>query len=230
MNQQKDLIQHVAVLTVAPSYLNFSIPRSSRIMHIGLQETAALGWDCLRIMAAADRRTDAFRCARDVSVLAPYAQAFQEMEERINSLLGQVWEDDLDVRCAVEPAISDLDAFLSAEHWYDMGYARLIQSADGSFYTDRSPGRVNFVSNWQCASLFFSDEVADYVCQTLRRRTGRDTEPVPLLSLAPPDDYLWMARTYAPQTPQSLINYWEAMLPGARRARIRQMVSQQQSV
>lgn len=230
MNQQKDLIQHIAVLTVAPSHLNFSMPRSSGIMHIGLQETTVLMRDCLRIMAAEDRRTDVFRCARDVPALAPYALAFRETTERISGLIGQVWEDDLDVRCAVEPVISDLDAFLSAEHWYDMSHAWLIRSADGSFYSDRSPRRVNFVSNWQCASLFFSDEVTSCVCEALHRHSARGAEPVPLLSLAPPDDYLWMARTYAPQTPQNLINYWEAMLPGARRARIRQMVSQQQSV
>lgn len=230
MNLQKDLIQHIAVLTVAPSYLNFGQPRSSEILHVGLEETRLLLRDCLGIMAVEHRGRDAFRAAAAIPALAPYAERFRETSERFAELMEQTWDDDLDARCALEPVVSELDAFFSAEHWYDMGYARLIQSAEGAFYSDRSPSRVNFIPNWRCASLFFSDEVADYVRQALWQRDRRNTEPVPLLSLAPPQGYLWMARTYAPQSPQNLINYWEAMLPGARKARIRQMVSRHQTV
>lgn len=230
MNLQKDLIQHIAVLTVAPSYLNFSQPRSSEILHVGLEETKLLLRDCLGIMAVEARGRDVFRSAGTMPALAPYAALFRETSEQIAGLMEQTWDDDLDARRALEPVVSGLDAFLSTEHWYDMGYARLIQSAEGAFYSDRSPTRVNYIPNWRCASLFFTDEVTDCVRETLWKRDHRNTEPVPLLSLAPPEGYLWMARTYAPQSPQNLINYWEAMLPGARKARIRQMVNQQQSV
>jgi len=230
MNLQKDLIQHIAVLTVAPSYLNFGRPRSSAILHVGLDETRLLLRDCLSIMAVEARGRDVFRSAGAVPALAPYASLFREASEQIAGLMEQTWDDDLDARCALEPVVSALDGFFSAEHWYDMGHARLIQSTEGTFYADRSPARANFNPNWRCASLFFSDEVADCVRQALWERDHRNTEPVPLLSLAPPEGYLWMARTYAPQSPQNLINYWEAMLPGARMVRIRQMVSQQQPV
>ena len=162
--------------------------------------------------------------------LAPYVKRFGETIQQIDELAGQVWDDDLDARCALAPVISELDGFLSAEHWYEESRACLIQSAEGSFYSERSPARINFIPNWRCASLFFSHEVADCVRQRLWQKGHRNTEPVPLLSLAPPEGYLWMARTYAPQSPQNLINYWEAMLPGARKVRIRQMVSRQQSV
>lgn len=232
MNAQKDLIQHIAVLTVAPSYLNFNDSRSSEILHVGLEETKVLLRDCLDIMTVGDRSRgrDVFRTAEAVPALAPYARLFRESTQTINELTKQIWDDDLDARYALEPLVSALDAFLNEEHWYDMGYAHLIQSADGAFYSDRSPVRVNFVPNWRCASLFFQEEVVDCVRQSLWERERRNTEPVPLLSLAPPEGYLWMARTYAPQNPQNLINYWEAMLPGARKIRIRQMVSQQQTV
>lgn len=232
MNAQKDLIQHIAVLTVAPSYLNFNDPRSSEILHVGLEETKVLLRDCLDIMTVGDRSRgrDVFHTAETVPALAPYARLFRESTQTVNELTKQIWDDDLDARYALEPLVSTLDAFLNEEHWYDMGYAHLIQSADGAFYSDRSPVRVNFVPNWRCASLFFKEEIADCVRQSLWERERRNTEPVPLLSLAPPEGYLWMARTYAPQNPQNLINYWEAMLPGARKIRIRQMVSQQQTV
>ena len=232
MNAQKDLIQHIAVLTVAPSYLNFTQPRSSEILHVGLEETKILLRDCLGIMAVEDRirGRDVFQAAEAVPVLAPYARLFREATQKIDELTKQIWDDDLDARYALEPLVSPLDAFLSEEHWYDMGCAHLIQSTEGAFYSDRSPVRVNFVPNWRCASLFFKEEIVDCVRQSLWEREHRNTEPVPLLSLAPPEGYLWMARTYAPQNPQNLINYWEAMLPGARKIRIRQMVSQQQTV
>lgn len=230
MNLQKDLIQHVAVLTVAPSYLNFARPRSSEILHVGLEETRLLLRDCLSIMAVEPRGRDVFQTAGTIPALAPYAELFQDVSEQIIGLMGQTWDDDLDARCALEPVVCGLDEFLSGQHWYDMGYARLIQSAEGTFYSDRSPSRVNFSPNWRLASLFFTDDVTDSVRQTLWTLDRRNTEPVPLLSLAPPEGYLWMARTYAPQSPQNLINYWEAMLPGARKARIRQMVNQQQPV
>lgn len=232
MNVQKDLIQHIAVLTVAPGYLNFRQPRSSEILHVGLYETKLLLRDCLSIMAVESKGggRDVFQCAAAVPALAPYAKRFGETIAQIDELAGQIWDDDLDARYALEPVITELDAFLSAEHWYEEGQARLIQSADGSFYSERSTARINFIPNWRCASLFFSNEVADCVRQRLWQRGHRNTEPVPLLSLAPPEGYLWMARTYAPQSPQNLINYWEAMLPGARKVRIRQMVSRQQSV
>lgn len=230
MNLQKDLIQHIAVLTVAPGYLNFTRPRSSEIIHVGLEETKLLLRDCLSIMAVEARGREVFRAAEAVPALAPYARLFRKTAEQIDVLKQQTWEDDLDARYALDPVITELDAFFSEEHWYDMSYAHLIQSAEGAFYSDRSPARVNFIPNWRCASLFFTEEVSDYVRKALWKRDRRNTEPVPLLSLAPPDGYLWMARTYAPQSPQNLINYWEAMLPGARKARIRQMVNQQQSV
>lgn len=230
MNLQKDLIQHIAVLTVAPSYLNFARPRSSEILHVGLDETRLLLRDCLGIMAVEPRGRDVYRSAGTVPALVPYAELFQDVSEQIDALMNQTWDDDLDARSALEPVVCALDDFLSAHHWYDMGYARLIQSAEGTFYCDRSPSRVNFIPNWRCASLFFTDEVTDSARQTLWTRDRRNTEPVPLLSLAPPEGYLWMARTYAPQSPQNLINYWEAMLPGARQVRIRQMVNQQQPV
>lgn len=232
MNAQKDLIQHIAVLTVAPSYLNFNDPRSSEILHVGLEETKILLRDCLGIMAVADRGRgrDLFRTAEMVPALAPYARLFRASTQMIDELTEQIWDDDLDARYALDPLVSTLDTFLNEEHWYDMGYAHLIQSADGAFYSDRSPVRVNFVPNWRCASLFFKEDLVDCVRQSLWERERRNTEPVPLLSLAPPEGFLWMARTYAPQNPQNLINYWEAMLPGARKIRIRQMVSQQQSV
>lgn len=230
MNVQKDLIQHIAVLTVAPGYLNFAQPRSSEIIHVGLAETKQLLTECLRIMAVEDGGRDVFRAAGACSVFEPYAKAFRCAADQIEAVDGQIWDDDLDARYALEPIVNPLDSFLSAEHWYDMGYARLIQSADGAFYSDRSPVRVNFNPNWRLASLFFSADVADCVREMLWQRERRNTEPVPLLSLAPPQGYLWMARTYAPQSPQNLINYWEAMLPGARRVRIRQMVNQQQGM
>lgn len=230
MNLQKDLIQHITVLTVAPSYLNFAQPRSSEILHVGLEETKLLMRDCLAIMAVEDRTwgRDVFQAAESIPVLARYARAFREAAEQIDALAAQSWDNELDARCALESVVSPLDAFLSGEHWYNMGFAHLIQSAEGAFYSDRSPIRANFVPNWRCASLFFTQEVADCVRQTLWQKDRRSTEPVPLLSLAPPQGYLWMARTYAPQNPQNLINYWEAMLPGARKVRIRQMVSRQQ--
>lgn len=230
MNLQKDLIQHIAVLTVAPSYLNFAQPRSSEILHVGLEETRLLLRDCLAIMAVEDRGwgRDMFLAAETIPGLARYAQVFRETAGRMDALCARSWDNELDARCALESVVSPLDAFLSEEHWYNMGFAHLIQSAEGSFYSDRSPVRVNFVPNWRCASLFFTQEVADCVRQSLWEKDRRRTEAVPLLSLAPPQGYLWMARTYAPQNPQNLINYWEAMLPGARKVRIRQMVSQQQ--
>lgn len=232
MNVQKDLIQHIAVLTVAPGYLNFDQPRSSEIIHVGLEETKVLLRDCLGIMAVEDRGwgLDLFRRAEAQPALAPYARLFREATEQIDELAGQTWDNEMDAHTALEPLVNELDSFLCAEHWYDMGYARLIQSAEGAFYSDRSPVRVNYIPNWHCASLFFSQEVADHVRQALLQRDRRNTEAVPLLSLAPPQGYLWMARTYAPQSPQNLINYWEAMLPGARKLRIRQMVSRQQTV
>lgn len=230
MNSQKDLIQHIAVLTVAPSYLNFAQPRSSAIIHVGLEETRLLLRDCLGIMAVETRGRDVFRSAGAKPALTTYANLFRKTSEQMARLMERTWDNDLDARCDLEPVVSGLDAFFSDEHWYDMGYARLIRSTEGTFYADRSETRVNYIPNWRCASLFFSDEVTDCVRETLWKRDHRNTEPVPLLSLAPPEGYLWMARTYAPQSPQNLINYWEAMLPGARTARIRQMVSQQQPV
>lgn len=230
MNVQKDLIQHIAVLTVAPSYLNFAQPRSSEILHVGLEETKLLLRDCLAIMTVEDRTwgRDVFQAAETVPALAPYARVFRDAAEQIDILTTLSWDNDLSVRRALETVVNPLDTFLSQEHWYNMGFAHLIQSAEGAFYSDRSPVRVNFVPNWRCASLFFTQELADCVRQALWQKDHRNTEPVPLLSLAPPQGYLWMARTYAPQSPQNLINYWEAMLPGARKVRIRQMVSQQQ--
>lgn len=230
MNVQKDLIQHIAVLTVAPGYLNFAQPRSSEIIHVGLAETRQLVMECLRIMAVEDEERDVFQAAGECPALEPYVRTFRCAVDQIEAADGQIWDDDLDARCALEPIVNTLDSFLSAEHWYDMGYARLIQSTDGAFYSDRSPARVNFNPNWRLASLFFSDGVADCVREILWQRDRRNTEPIPLLSLAPPQGYLWMARTYAPQSPQNLINYWEAMLPGARKVRIRQMVNQQRGM
>lgn len=230
MNLQKDLIQHIVVLTVAPGYLNFSEPRSSEILRVGLEETKLLLRDCLGILAVEDTAggEDIFQTiqtsAGAPAVLGRYARTFREASERIDGIRGARWEDDLDARSAIEPVVSDLDGFLGGEHWYDVEQARLIRRADGWFYQNCSKVCLNFISNWHCASLLFSDEAVECVLGQLRERFGIEGDVVPVSEFDPPNDYLWRARTYAPQTPQSLINYWAAMLPGARRMRIKQLV------
>lgn len=230
MNLQKDLIQHIAVLTVAPGYLNFDDPRSSQILHVGLDETRLLLLHCLSILAAEDA-ADApklFQTAGQIAppVLSRYAQAFRLAAERINGLSSVVWNDDLDARYALDPVISDLDLFLGGEHWYDVDRARLIRFPDGTYYQNCARVCVSSMSNWHRASLFFSDETVRCALDRLEARFGLTGEAVPVAHFDPPMDYLWRARTYAPQSPQSMINYWEALLPGARRVRIKQLVSQ----
>lgn len=237
MNVQKDLIQHIAVLTVAPGYLNFNERRSSDILHVGLEETRLLLRDCLGVLTVEDTSgdTDVFAAARGgggalAPVLDRYAQVFRQAGEHIGRILQTRWKDDLEARYAIDPVISELDEFLSGEHWYEIDNAQMIRFRDGTFYLNCSRVCVNFMSNWHCASMFFSDEVAQCVLDRLEERFRMAGEIVPARSFDPPKDYLWRARTFAPQSPQSMINYWEAMLPGSRKIRIRQMVNQVQRV
>lgn len=230
MNLQKDLIQHIAVLTVAPGYLNFSEPRSSDILHVGLEETKQMLRDCLGILAAEDTGSglDIFEEAEAARqpVLRRYAQVFREACQGMDALRDVRWKDDLEARYDIDPVISGLDAFLGAEHWYEIDHAQLIRFSDGTFYCDCSRSYANFVTNWRCASMFSTQELVECVCGALAERFGKEGEAVSASSFDPPKDFLWRARTYAPQSPQSMINYWEAVLPGARRVRIKQMVGQ----
>lgn len=236
MNLQKDLIQHVAVLTVAPGYLNFEQQRSTDILHMGLSETRLLLRDCLGILAVEDTAggSDVFRSAWSASrqgdaVLGRYARVFRQAAERIDAALDIQWDSEAEARCDLELVVGKLDAFLGAEHWYDVDQARLIRFTDGTFYQNCSRFCPNRMTNWHCASVFPGDEVAQCVLGRLKSRYGLTGEAVSVLEYDPPRDYLWRARTYAPQGPQSLINYWEAMLPGSRRMRIKQLVNQQQA-
>lgn len=230
MNLQKDLIQHIAVLTVAPGYLNFQESRSSQILHVGLDETRLLLLHCLSILAAEDA-ADAPKLLQTAGetvppVLLRYARAFRLAAERISGLSSVVWNDDLDARYALDPVISDLDLFLGGEHWYDVDQARLIRFPDGKYYRSCSRVCVSSTPNWHRASFFFSDEAVCCTLDRLEAHFGLKGKAAPVSTLDPPRDYLWRARTYAPQSPQSMINYWEALLPGARRVRIKQLVSQ----
>lgn len=228
MNLQKDLIQHIAVLTVAPGYLNFDEERSSRILHVGLEETKLLLRDCMGILAVEDTagEQDIFTAAvKGGALLKQYADVFHTAGERIDALAHTRWNDDLAARYAIDPVISELDEFLGGEHWYEIDRARLIRFPDGTFYRNCSRVCVNFMSNWHCASMFFSDEMTDCVLGRLEERFGMTGEVVSVREFDPPKDFLWRARAFAPQSPQSMINYWEAVLPGARRIRIRQMVN-----
>lgn len=237
MNLQKDLIQHIAVLTVAPGYLNFEQRRSTDILHMGLSETKLLLRDCLGILAVEDTASgvDVFCPAwadsrgAESPVLDRYGQMFRLAAERIDGALETVWDNETDAACDLEVVVSELDAFLSKEHWYDVEHAQLIRFPDGTFYQNCSRFFPNHMGNWHRASVFPNDEVVACVTQRLKWLYGMTGEGVSVLEFDPPRDYLWRARTYAPQSPQSLINYWEAMLPGARRVRIRQLVNQQQA-
>lgn len=237
MNLQKDLIQHIAVLTVAPGYLNFAQRRSTDVLHMGLSETKLLLRDCLGILAVEDTAgaSDVFRWAWAAggqeadAVLNRYAQAFRQAAERIDASLNIRWNNETDALCDMERVMGDLDSFLAREHWYDVDQARLICFPDGTFYQNCSRFCPNRMANWHCASVFPGGEVAQCVLDRLKSRYSLTGTAVPLVDYDPPRDYLWRARTYAPQGPQSLINYWEAMLPGSRRLRIKQMVNQQQA-
>lgn len=230
MNLQKDLIQHISVLTVAPGYLNFAMPRSSNIVHVGLEELQLLLRDCMGVLAVepAEEVEDLLSRTGEEQppALAGHFRMFREVSARADELLHTSWQDDLSARDDIESVIGELDAFLSREHWYELDRARLIRMPGGVYYHNCSPAGANLLSNWHCASLFFSEESADAVCGTLYTRFGLEGEVVPVSEFDPPKDYLWRARTYAPQSPQSMINYWEAVLPGSRRVRIRQMVDQ----
>lgn len=237
MNLQKDLIQHIAVLTVAPGYLNFAQRRSTEILHMGLAETKLLLRDCLGILAVEDTAggVDVFcpewgavRGAQS-PVLGRYAQAFRLTAQRIDAAAETCWSSAEDAAADLEEVAGDLDAFLGGEHWYDVDHAQLIRFPDGTFYQNCSRFFPNRMGNWHCASVFPAGEVVQCVVERLKGLYNMTGEAVSVLEFDPPRDYLWRARTYAPQSPQSLINYWEAMLPGARRIRIKQLVNQQQA-